>query len=267
MQTQKNSHSTTPTLEIYFRLWIAGDRGIPGGIQVQSFFRLTQQMSVVHCLSSSLSSSSGSFSPGAGAGSPPRWIWKLFSSFLPWIILVIQAVPWFLQYMHTKNQRNFPAFPKTCKVPLQEILKPLQKHMFPQVRHSTLLIPRSHTWKFLRWSLRRCFFVFLSSSQCARQSPVQYQSGNHPASWNEPPLILHQHLKIPKLSSNCRTPNDMNSHHDQPLHHLRHKNCPVTPPETYLQHTLWHAKELRIHLHLWAHLRRSSRCLWQKLVK
>ena len=101
---------------IYFRLWIAGDRGICGGIQVQSFF-----VSRNKCLWFTVSVVPFLLHLGLFHLVQVQVVrpggWKLFSSFLPWIILMIQAVPWFLQYMHTKNQRNFPAFPKTCKVP------------------------------------------------------------------------------------------------------------------------------------------------------
>lgn len=162
-----------------------GARGIPGGIQVQSFFTSRNK-----CLVFTVSVSVVPFLLHLGlfhlvqvqVVRPGGW--KLFSSFLTWIILLIQdSKNAFTPKIKTVSHH----FPKLLRFTYKQYWIHCKNTCFPKHHIIVpLLIPRSHTWMFLRWSFRRCFFVFLSSSGQGkpRQSPVRYQSVNHQASSN-----------------------------------------------------------------------------------
>lgn len=152
-------------------------------------------MSGVHCLSSSLSSSSGSFSPGAGASSSPRWVEAiLIISHLDHI-----ADPRFQECLHTKNQNSFPSFPKTLKVYLQTILNPLQKHMFPQALClSTLVdpkVPHLDVSSLVLAPLLLCFPKLQRPRQA--QAITGTVSVSEPSSFFELTFLhLHQYMNI-----------------------------------------------------------------------
>lgn len=142
---------------------LTGARGIPGGIQVQSFFTSRNK-----CLVFTVSVSVVPFLLHLGlfhlvqvqVVRPGGW--KLFSSFLTWIILLIQD---FKNAFTPKIKAVSHHFPKLVRFPYKQYWCHCKNTCFPKHHIIVpLLIPRSHTWMFLRWSFRRCFFVFLSSS-------------------------------------------------------------------------------------------------------